>query len=73
MACDTNADLQRCINECTDDYCTFCPTPPDPHAPIVCTDNQIDCGPSPKPHPNVLCPNDRICVATNCECKQFIT
>ena len=49
----------KCSDECT------CPER------IVCTETEIDCGPSsatPKGH----CDPDRVCVASNCHCRFLI-
>ena len=51
-----------CVEKCTEECKATCPEQ------IVCTKDELDCGPGTPPE-NPFCEVDRVCVASNCNCK----
>ena len=67
IACGTTiAEEQTCHTRCVSDCEASCADP------IVCTEEELDCGEGPKcggRNCGGFCEHDRLCVAKNCECK----
>ena len=55
---------ESCVEKCTDECKATCPEQ------IVCSEDEIDCGDGEPPE-NPFCETDRMCVASNCNCKYF--
>ena len=53
-----------CVEKCTEECEAKCPEVKS------CNEEEIDCGPSARPE-NPFCDADRICVASNCNCKFY--
>ena len=51
-----------CVEKCTEECEAKCPKVKS------CNEEEIDCGPGARPE-NPFCDADRICVASNCNCK----
>ena len=56
----TRGEEPTCQNRCLTSCRETCPEKK------ICTENEIDCGEGPA---HAFCEPDRVCVATNCECK----